>query len=354
MNGEGEGEESKETTWHDEADGVKGCEHYARNCKLWASCCERYTTCRLCHDAKSRDGHTLDRYTVEKVLCMECGAENSPPSEECGECGIRFATYVCLVCKLYDSTPDKAIYHCDKCGLCRRGQGLGIDFWHCDTCNMCLSTTLENHICIEQNIMSSCAVCREYMFTSTEDLRILPRCGHCLHESCFREYLESSVICPLCSKSIYDMSAEWERFDALIALQAMPPEYAESVSHILCNDCSAYADVPYDFRAHKCPHCGSYNTRVDTVTHPDHIVNSRLQGNDDDNQEQAQDGEQDMVGVTTLSNGNVDIDDNDDEVRNGGGGDGDLEEDEGAVLIVPGSIVVPMDNPEVFREAEDQ
>ena len=34
-------------------------------------------------------------------------------------------------CKLWDDDPEKKIYHCDDCGICRIGAGLGKDFFHC-------------------------------------------------------------------------------------------------------------------------------------------------------------------------------------------------------------------------------
>ncbi|KNC53594.1 CHY zinc finger domain-containing protein [Thecamonas trahens ATCC 50062] len=259
-------------------EGILGCKHYPRKCKLWAECCSKFVTCRLCHDEETGDpDHVLDRFSVSKILCMECGTEQAPATN-CANCNIAFASYTCLKCNLFDGNPNKSIYHCDKCGLCRVGEGLGIDFWHCDTCQMCLSIDLENHICIEKNIMSNCPVCRDYMFTSTESIQILPRCGHCMHESCFREYVESSLVCPLCSKTIYDMTEQWRRLDNLMALSPMPEDYAESVAHLLCNDCSGRCQVPFNFRGHKCSHCGSYNTRAVHVDHPEHITAARLGG----------------------------------------------------------------------------
>ena len=34
-------------------------------------------------------------------------------------------------CKLWDDDPHKSIYHCNDCGICRIGKGLGKDFFHC-------------------------------------------------------------------------------------------------------------------------------------------------------------------------------------------------------------------------------
>ena len=48
----------------------------------------------------------------------------------------------------------------------------------------------------------------------------------------------------------------------LFRLQSTP-EFAAWRSRVLCQDCGEEAgDVPYHFCYHKCPTCGSYNTRV--------------------------------------------------------------------------------------------
>lgn len=105
-----------------------GCEHYKRNIKLQCSACNRWYTCRFCHDAV--EGHMLNRRETKNMLCMLCGCAQ-PASEECALCSQRGAWYYCDVCKLWDDDPQKSIYHCNDCGICRIGQGLGKDFFHC-------------------------------------------------------------------------------------------------------------------------------------------------------------------------------------------------------------------------------
>lgn len=105
-----------------------GCEHYKRNIKLQCSACYRWYTCRFCHDAG--EDHMLNRRETKNMLCMLCGCAQ-PASEECALCSERGAWYYCDVCKLWDDDPDKSIYHCNDCGICRVGKGLGKDFFHC-------------------------------------------------------------------------------------------------------------------------------------------------------------------------------------------------------------------------------
>lgn len=110
---------------------VFGCPHYKRNIKLQCSSCGRWYTCRFCHDEK--EDHSLNRRETKNMLCMFCGVAQ-PAAEACAQCGERAAWYYCSVCKLWDDDSRKSIYHCDDCGICRVGQGLGKDFYHCKVC----------------------------------------------------------------------------------------------------------------------------------------------------------------------------------------------------------------------------
>ena len=105
-----------------------GCPHYKRNVKLQCSACEKWYTCRFCHDEV--EDHALIRRATKNMLCMLCGHAQAA-SGECQGCGQPAARYYCDVCKLWDDDPQKSIYHCDDCGICRVGQGLGKDFFHC-------------------------------------------------------------------------------------------------------------------------------------------------------------------------------------------------------------------------------
>ena len=112
----------------EEVTNALGCEHYKRNIKLQCSACNRWYTCRFCHDAV--EDHMLNRRETKNMLCMLCGCAQLA-SEECALCSERGAWYYCDVCKLWDDDPEKSIYHCNDCGICRVGKGLGKDFFHC-------------------------------------------------------------------------------------------------------------------------------------------------------------------------------------------------------------------------------
>ncbi|KAG0355914.1 hypothetical protein BGZ54_000925 [Gamsiella multidivaricata] len=195
-------EDDLKTTYNNEEQGVLGCKHYKRGCKLKANCCGKWFNCRFCHD--------------------------------------------------------------DVCNhaIVRLGNGLDQDFFHCKKCNICMNIQLkDNHKCIERNLECDCPICGEYMFTSTTTVIFMP-CGHCIHAKCHEEYVKTSYQCPTCWKALGDMSVYYGKIDSLLAEQTMPPEYANIFSIVLCNDCEVKSEAPYHFLYHKCDKCKGYNTKV--------------------------------------------------------------------------------------------
>ena len=105
-----------------------GCLHYKRNVKIQCFECHRWYPCRHCHD--NVENHSLNRKMTKNMLCVVCGTPQ-PARQDCKQCGTCAAAYYCNICKLWDDDATKDIYHCDDCGICRRGKGLGTDFVHC-------------------------------------------------------------------------------------------------------------------------------------------------------------------------------------------------------------------------------
>lgn len=105
-----------------------GCQHYKRNVKVQCFECQHWYTCRHCHDAA--EDHNLDRKRTQNMLCMVCGTPQKA-ADHCSNCQTEAACYYCDICKLWDNNSKKKIYHCQDCGICRRGEGLGKDFYHC-------------------------------------------------------------------------------------------------------------------------------------------------------------------------------------------------------------------------------
>lgn len=69
-----------------------GCSHYRRGVKLQCSTCERWHTCRFCHD--ENEDHALVRRATKNMLCMHC-ERAQPVGQDCRYCGVRSARYYC-------------------------------------------------------------------------------------------------------------------------------------------------------------------------------------------------------------------------------------------------------------------
>ncbi|TYJ02528.1 hypothetical protein E1A91_A13G235800v1 [Gossypium mustelinum] len=243
-----------------------GCPHYRRRCQIRAPCCGEIFDCRHCHneaknninvDQKLR--HDLPRRQISKVICSLCGTEQEA-QQVCINCGVCMGKYFCNTCKLFDDDTSKRQYHCDGCGICRIGGQE--NFFHCHKCGCCYSILLKNsHPCVEGAMHHDCPICFEFLFESRQDVTILP-CGHTIHTNCLKEMRDHfQYACPLCSKSVCDMSKVWEKFDEEIAAAPMPEEYHNKIVSILCNDCGTKSLVRFHVLAQKCPNCKSYNTR---------------------------------------------------------------------------------------------
>jgi uncharacterized CHY-type Zn-finger protein len=234
-----------------------GCLHYKRNVKMQCNTCSRWYTCRLCHDEVEE--HILPRRETKHMLCMLCGTPQGVGAV-CKGCHVQAACYYCPICKLWSNDPAKSIYHCDDCGICRVGEGLGKDFFHCKTCAACMSIQAEStHRCIERSTKCDCPICGEYMFTSNRAVAFM-LCGHSIHEACFAAWCNTSYKCPICSKSIANMESQFRRLDRHIEEQPMPEEYRDNRAYIFCNDCNSRSVTRYHWLGLKCGLCESYNT----------------------------------------------------------------------------------------------
>lgn len=246
-------------SYRDIGGSVFGCKHYKQNCKLVAACCNKLFTCRRCHDEVA--DHLMDRKATTHMMCMKC-LEIQPIGSTCStpSCNnYTMARYYCKICRLFDD--DREIYHCPYCNICRVGKGLGIDYFHCMKCNACMSRSLSVHMCREKCFEDKCPICHEDIFTSSIPIKALA-CGHLMHSTCFQDYTLMHYTCPVCSKSLGNMQVYFEMLDALLAEEKMPDEFVGQTQAILCNDCEKKGTAPFHWLYHKCPFCGSYNTRL--------------------------------------------------------------------------------------------
>ncbi|XP_022749570.1 probable E3 ubiquitin-protein ligase RZFP34 isoform X2 [Durio zibethinus] len=217
-----------------------GCSHYRRRCRIKAPCCGEIFDCRHCHNESKNNinvdqklRHDLPRHQVSQVICSLCGTEQETSKRQ---------------------------YHCDGCGICRIGGRE--NFFHCYKCGCCYSILPKNsHPCVEGAMHHDCPICFEFLFESRYDVTVLP-CGHTIHTDCLKEMRNHfQYACPLCSKSVCDMSKVWEKFDKEIAATPMSELYQNKMVSILCNDCGKKSEVRFHVLARKCPNCKSYNTR---------------------------------------------------------------------------------------------
>jgi hypothetical protein len=255
------------------------CEHYLRECDILAPCCNKYYSCRLCHDDDEENefDHKVDRTKVIKIRCRKCQKEQTP-DQKCvnDDCQTEFGSYFCSICNLWESNPDRDIFHCHQCGICRVGKVE--ELFHCEKCVMCLNIQLkDNHKCLEKSFQTACPICSEEMFDSTSNASLLP-CGHTMHAECYKEYVKHSYKCPLCKKTVADLSIYWQNLkdqvDTLI-IPNIPYEASNWKTEIYCNDCGEKTTVKYCFQYHQCTNseCGSFNTDILNIIKDDPIPN---------------------------------------------------------------------------------
>ncbi|RMX79264.1 hypothetical protein D0868_16351 [Hortaea werneckii] len=273
----------------DDLSPLLGCAHYKRNVKVQCFDCKRWFSCRHCHD-QATDlpfPHQLNRKKTRNMLCMLCKTPQ-PAGETCINCEEYAAWYYCPKCKLWDNDSNKRIYHCDDCGICRVGEGLGKDYVHCRRCNVCISiSTSASHPCVERATEGNCPLCLVYLFESPTPVVSLP-CGHYMHGECYKDLMAVTYKCPVCSKSAVNMELQWRKLDDEIRAQPMPEDDNELeglMPHIEdasqngqdhtngqtaprrprevyagCNDCGRRSWTPFHWLGLKCQVCDSYNT----------------------------------------------------------------------------------------------
>ncbi|CAK9440997.1 uncharacterized protein LODBEIA_P48660 [Lodderomyces beijingensis] len=275
-------ERDQEPTFYDAANSILGCSHYQRSCKSECPTCHKWFTCPFCHDAKISD-HKMVRNQVKHILCMHCSTPQDVETSFCVNCEKELANYFCDKCVLYDDDPNKEIYHCDKCGICRLGLGLDKDYFHCDTCNICLSIDLKDkHKCVSNTTHCNCAICSEYLFTSTQKV-VFMKCGHSIHQLCYDELVKHSYKCPICKKSIANVENRFRLLDQEIAHSPMPEPYNTWSCTITCNDCKGKSNCQYHVLGLKCKYCHSYNTNQVKIRKPNENAEDEVEVGEGEN-----------------------------------------------------------------------
>lgn len=78
----------------------------------------------------------------------------------------------------------------------------------------------------------------------------------------FLVYSRWNYTCPLCLKSIGDMTTYFQMIDSLLSNENRGWMKEMAKQRIHCNDCNLDSMVDYHYVYHKCPLCQSYNTKV--------------------------------------------------------------------------------------------
>jgi RING finger/CHY zinc finger protein 1 len=240
----------------------KKCTHYKNNIQVFATCCNKYYDCHLCHN--ENNDHDMLRREIYKVKCMNCNCEN-PPINNCIDCNKQFAQNYCNICNIWHNEMSN-VFHCYYCGVCRKGNKK--DFFHCHSCDLCLSINCKNnHQCKEYNFKDDCPICLEKFYSSTNNI-ILLNCTHLLHSNCYDQLIDNSnknntiPNCVICKKSIVSIKEYEKKFDKYILENPTSSFYNNWKTEILCNDCCTKNIVKYNNKFHKCIECTSYNTSV--------------------------------------------------------------------------------------------
>ncbi len=265
------------------------CSHYKRTYLLVADCCKNVYGCRFCHN--ENEDHKLNRNDTKYMKCSFCNCFQKIDKNDQIYCSnidcykfMKPELYNCNVCNLWfsDTIPSlkildsyliynidtkKECYHCNECGICRIGNRK--DYIHCNECNLCINKkTFNTHICKLNVKEFNCPICLKDIWDYNDSPYVL-KCGHSVHYKCFVNYINegNNYKCPICKKSIVDMTHHWNMLDDFIKTQQVPEdsEYFKWKSKIYCNDCQKKCIVKYHFIYHKCKLCGSYNTNIDNI-----------------------------------------------------------------------------------------
>ena len=237
------------------------CRHYARRCSMIAPCCGQEVCCHIGHDEARVCSARIDKSKVITIVCDAC-RHPQDVSNGCVNCRTPFAERWCIPCRLWYDGPG---FHCDECGICRRGARR--DTRHCFVCRTCFPTTsFDKHICAENALDRKCPCCGEHMHGSRRPC-VTMKCGHAVHCDCFMARVRTTYTCPRaeCRQSVGDMSSWFHALDVLVQSeleQAARSGRPVTTVTVYCFDCRA-TSVSRDHRDFKkcgTGGCGSYNT----------------------------------------------------------------------------------------------
>lgn len=139
------------------------------------SCYEHQEGTATTHRAKFYDALQVWAFRVGRSCCMR--ASMARQRLGCSVAVLQFLSRAATHATLPRGTSTNAAHAyytpCSLLPACRRGRGLGIDFFHCMNCNACMSLSLFNsHACREKALEGDCPVCSEYLFDSAQPIKV--------------------------------------------------------------------------------------------------------------------------------------------------------------------------------------
>ncbi|CAI0444623.1 unnamed protein product [Linum tenue] len=188
-----------------------GCSHYRRRCSVRAPCCNEVFSCRHCHNEAKNDikvdqklRHDMPRHEVRQVVCSLCATEQEV-QQVCRNCGVCMGKYYCETCKFFD---DDIFFECPSTLLSRYQEGnfIVMPVGYAELEDVKTFSTAKT--------------------VAPATLSLLRKVTPVWRAQCVMIALCAlRYACPLCSKSVCDMSATWEALDVEIAATPMPEPY---------------------------------------------------------------------------------------------------------------------------------
>eukprot|EP01038_Epipyxis_sp_PR26KG_P009569 gene9569-12890_t len=203
------------------------CAHYPnKKCSsFFFSCCGVFDTCHRCHQ---ESGCEVAPPAIESIKCNECNITQKP-SQICvnPNCGTKFNNSYCSLCYIWTEVD---VTHCEDCGICR--VGLKDQLFHCHQCDCCVGIEYaSNHSCFKKVKLreENCPFCLEALFTSQKTITNFI-CGHFSHLHCWRASMKTgNYRCPLCRKTVADVSRSWDVLRRAIELQPLTDDIIGSI-----------------------------------------------------------------------------------------------------------------------------
>lgn len=236
------------------------CLNSNNNYKLYASCCNKYICCHICHN-RENDHRLRKSKDIKHILCTKCDTINENLEDKCKSCNSKYSKHFCKECNIYNDS-DTGLYHCKICKKCYYTSEESLV--HCDKCNRCFNNkAILKHKCNIIEGVDKCQICLDKIFSANEKT-ILLRCSHLIHESCLNNLklynINEIVKCTICNMSVQNSKKYEDEYDKRVLECPVNEPRCKWKTEYLCFDCHDKNTTKYHYNYHKCLECNSYNT----------------------------------------------------------------------------------------------